>query len=248
MNVIKTEIEFLEWDTTNFGFKTGKIDLEKAHWDISEINNIITSISLEGKKQDYKLIYIFCDNKTFISKSCISDPYDLVLADTKVVYTKNVVNSTYPNSKEVTSYKDSHPCDQLIDLALTSGSFSRFKLDKHFTENIFINIYSKWIERSVNKEIADEVLIYQNKNDIIGMLTYKCSQEIATIGLIAVNSLYQGKQVGTKLLNKLESKLNKLGVKKINVATQYENKLACNFYEKYNFKINHLSNIYHLWL
>lgn len=242
------QIEYLDWDTINFGFKTGKVNLENITFDIYHIEEVINSIYIDGKKQGYKLLYLFCDRNTLISKKNSKNIYDIVLADTKIIYTKDIINSNFQDTTKIYSYNKSYPSKQLLDLTFTSGQYSRFKLDKHFSENIFIKIYTKWIERSVSKEIAKDVLVYEDNRNLIGMLTYKCEQDLATIGLIAVNPIYQGRKVGTEILNKLENDLHLLGINKINVATQFNNTLACKFYEKNSFIIKHTSNIYHLWL
>ena len=80
------------------------------------------------------------------------------------------------------------------------------------------------------------------------MLTYKVISNVATIGLIAVDPLVQGKNIGTELMMFLEYKLSQHSVFDINVATQLQNKKACAFYEKNKYSIKQITNIYHVWL
>ena len=108
-------------------------------------------------------------------------------------------------------------------------------------------MYREWINKSVSKTIADEVFLYENKQ-ILGIVTLKLKENIATIGLIAVAENQQGKGIGRKLVDACMDFCQKNNIKKIEVATQKANLQACNFYEKYGFSVKEITPIYHFWL
>lgn len=66
-------------------------------------------------------------------------------------------------------------------------------MDKNFGENNSKKLYREWINNSLNKKIADDIVVYIYDYKIIGFLTYKASNEIATVGMIAVDKEHQGK-------------------------------------------------------
>jgi dTDP-4-amino-4,6-dideoxy-D-galactose acyltransferase len=136
----------------------------------------------------------------------------------------------------------------LVPLALQSGVYSRFNTDEEFTNNEYNRMYTEWIKLSVERKIADEVFVYQEHNSILGMVTVKIIGNTATIGLIAVDQISRGKSIGSSLLTTVENYAYVKGCVNIEVATQKNNILACQFYEKSKYFISNTSWVYHFWL
>ena len=110
-------------------------------------------------------------------------------------------------------------------------------------------MYSTWMEKSINGEMADYVFVHKNHETIDGMITIKIENDIANIGLIAVDYASQGKGIGTKLIQSIENFLYQIkGIKYIQVATQLANHNACHLYKKNNFEVITITDIYHHWL
>ena len=65
---------------------------------------------------------------------------------------------------------------------------------------------------------------------------------------MAVDINSRGKSIGKKLIEHTLKYLQKNQYKSVNVATQMQNEIACNFYKKNNFTQESLTNIYHLWV
>ena len=80
------------------------------------------------------------------------------------------------------------------------------------------------------------------------MVTYKNTNSICNIGLVAVGASEQGKGTGKYLIKKVEEQAIKLGLSQIRVPTQSNNDFACSFYEKIGFTPLHISNYYHFWI
>lgn len=240
-------IQELDWDSKQFKFKVGKIELLNSEIDLNNLNLYINDIITNGQKNKYRLLYLMLPEHIYLSKDMISNK-NILLSDRKVIYNKNINCCDLINPSQIHSYGFQNVCEQLSALSLISGKYSRFKLDPNFSNDVFEKMYQIWIEKSVSKEIADDVLVFEENNKILGMLTYKINNSSASIGLIAVDSLFQGKKIGSKLLMGLEFRLKAIGIEEINVATQKMNKDACNFYEKNNYKISSITNIYHIWL
>lgn len=236
-------IQFLKWDTENFQKKIGKVSFEQAI-SYDEYNDLL----IQGRLENYELLYIFVpEKKDFLKDICKED---MRLVDQKVIFSKklNIQKDIVNISPFVFEYQEKCVSEQLLKLSLESGRFSRFYIDDNFPRSTFQKLYSEWIIRSVSKEIADEVLVFDKDDLLCGMLTYKVISNVATIGLIAVDPLVQGKNIGTELMMFLEYKLSQHSVFDINVATQLQNKKACAFYEKNKYSIKQITNIYHVWL
>jgi dTDP-4-amino-4,6-dideoxy-D-galactose acyltransferase len=109
-------------------------------------------------------------------------------------------------------------------------------------------MYALWMQNSLNKKIADEVIVYQEDKQNLGVVTLKHEAECTRIGLIAVEEATRGKQIGSHLLDAVKQEAAKQGKTSLEVATQLDNEIACRFYEKNNFNIKKIEFIYHIWL
>ena len=230
------EIKKLDWDSNFFDLKIGKISLT----DINK-NDFDAFLSLK-KKENYQLIYVFSDSKI--------DFLAAQLVDSKVTFQFEIENDLASKTSEnIKILSKNHELNQnLLDLALQSGEYSRFKIDENFPKNSFEKLYQLWIKNSLNHDIADAVMAFENQNQTDGLVTLKHDADTTHIGLIAVNSEARGQKIGSQLLDAVKKIASKKQKKYINVATQLENELACRFYEKNQFYIKKIEYIYHIWL
>ncbi len=229
-------IQLAQWDTDHFGMKIGTLSSEE---DFSESDFL--SIIENARNEGYQLLY---GKGITVPKEYLGD--DVFLADEKVVYSQFVKNNRTVASANVISLLKTSLSAQALSLALQSGGHSRYYQDKHFSINVFITLYKEWIERSLSGEIATDVLGYLDGTKLLGILTYKIEDNIATIGLVAVDDKATGKGVGTKLMQSFLSNMPDGII--VNVATQKCNDAACHFYEKNGFLVDSITNIYHIWL
>lgn len=230
-------VERLAWDSDFFGYEVGKIDLKK-HISL-DFQEFLDSAS------KFKLVYIF-------SKYSIN--YDLInRVDEKIIFEKTIDFQIEENNNkgiEVQSFNENdHSLLEIKKLALESGIYSRFYLDKNFKQNEFEKLYISWIEQSINKKIAFDVIVATDNNKtILGFITLnKKNENIAEIGLVAVSEASRGKGIAKKLLNYSFKKAKKLGFETIQVVTQNENIPAMKLYESVGFEIKEKTFVYHYW-
>lgn len=223
-------IKYLEWDSSFFNKKIGLLDLSQNQKYLKVEN-------------DYDLIYVVSDQEIVVNLI----NYQQTHSDTKVVFSKILSKEEKLVDNAIVSVLNSAPKESIYQLAFESGKFSRFNLDVNFTNSEFKQLYKKWVDNSFSKEFADDILVYENLNKSIGFVTFKIFENYATIGLIAVSLLHQGKGIGRKLLEAVESKLVVLGVDELKIPTQLQNKVACEFYIKMGYKIIEEKTIKHYW-
>ena len=221
--------EHLEWDSNFFELKIGRMQNDES----LDLNSALN----QRKKEKYKLIYLFSEAK-------VETVFPLV--DEKVNY--EYLISELEKETDLEFYPDQTVSPQLLKLAMDSGIYSRFKLDNKFPSHKFTKLYTLWIENSVNKTFADDIIIIKKDQIIAGMVTVKTEGGTGRIGLIAVDGNFRGQDIGTQLLNKCKTYFKQKNCSSIEVPTQLQNKGACNFYEKNGFKIKSISHIYHCWL
>lgn len=236
-----SELSLLKWDSEFFERKIGVFSLSK-----SMPENLISRNLELAKSLGYELIYVFDDFNSNISSSVLNR-FNGDLVDIKVTFKKNIQERPTAN-KNISIYDDQTVTDSLLELSFLSGSFSRFKRDSRFSKNDFERLYRKWIEGSLNKELADATFVYTENNHIVGFITLVVKNETGHIGLIAVNPDFSGRKIGSALINKSCSYLLDNSIDTVHVPTQKENQTACKFYLKNGFELLSEQSIYHFSL
>jgi dTDP-4-amino-4,6-dideoxy-D-galactose acyltransferase len=224
---MKNDIKYLEWDSLFFDKKIGQITIERE-LDI-----------LQEDKSKYDLIYVFSKNGEL----------NLNLVDKKVIYLIDDLISYKDEINNIELFQDSQNNHaDLLNLALQSGKHSRFKSDSNFKDEDYKKLYTEWIKKSISKDLATDIIIKKSKNKIIGFATLaRKTDELADIGLVAVDLAYRGKVLAKEIIMNTLKLAARQGYKKIQVVTQLDNKPANILYEKVGFKKDNLTYIYHIW-
>jgi len=222
-------IKRLDWDSNFFGIKIGELIYEPQ---VNLKNSLDFDLLYLKSKENFELeITNFTNN----------------FSETKLTFIKKLIENHFESSNIFSVDEIDYQTNDIYELAFESGKYSRFFLDKNFKLNKFQELYTKWVDNSILKIFADETLIYQEDNQIMGFVTYKINNDMATIGLIAVNPDFQGKGIGGKLLQFVEKKLSKKKIKSLSIPTQQNNVAACNFYKKQGYKIYETTFVKHYW-
>lgn len=234
----RVTIEPLTWDSELFGYPVGKINLsDNIYTNKQELNTLL-------RNSKYSLIYIFtAHNQQETEKEIVSLGGKKV--DERIILSKNTEEySSFQN--EIIDYSENNPNKQLIELALLSGHLSRFKTDSEFVNNEYNLLYNKWIENSLADNKFTRIFVAKHKAEIAGMITMTQKNEIATIGLLAVDKMYQRMNLGTELIKKADTEACLMKCSRISVATQGKNTAATNIYVKCGFSIDSIIDVYHL--
>jgi len=226
-------IEFLPWETDFFSMKIGKANGEQCS---------IDEIIRQKESERYELIVISYDAFNFDIDAFIASNNG-ILADKKVTYHKCLDdNVIFP--PEISFHKGPLT-DELSELAILSGHLSRFNQDFRLRAKCK-QMFIKWIENSLNGQLADKVMVYREDGHISGFVTIKQHDFAGQIGLISVSEKLQGKGVGSKLIQACDSWLQRNNATKYEVVTQQNNVGACRLYEKNGFSVKNVKYIYHL--
>lgn len=222
----------LDWDSKFFGFPVGDLFIEKDFSNTRVINsNDFTFFQVRSK----------------FSLDITSDTHSLSYLETKIIFSK-VLNELNNLEDSIIDFDDFPITENsLYELAYESGKYSRYKQDSNILEDKFKNLYQIWITNSFNKSFADKIFYFKEKENVLGFVTLKIMNDTAQIGLIAVSPNYQGKGIGKKLLSKTENYCFENNVKTLQIPTQMENIVACNFYRKMGYEISEKIIIKHFW-
>lgn len=221
----------LNWDSDFFGLNIGKLVLSGED-DLLKFNIDVFV--------NYDMVYIF------VNHGYNMPDVGANLVDCRVIYRKSIVCSVESNSN-VIIFPENKPSQDLYALALQSGEYSRFRLDDKMPAGSYEKLYRRWIEQSVSKVMANDVLCYYYNGKIVGMVTVVVKDNVGSIGLVAVDSSCRGLGIGSALLESVDSYLFGKGVYVVEVATQLDNTKACSWYEKNGYVVDSMTDIYHWW-
>jgi len=229
------EIVPLLWDSDFFGLRIAKAV-------VASEEDITFLACQEGTlRNHFDLIYIF-------SEPGLEMPFEkALLVDRKAVFSLTAPRH-FDVDPAITGWDSPVASDALISLALVSGKFSRFKLDKSFPVGSYEKLYTRWIEQSVNKSMATDVFCYMMDGTPRGLVTLDLHDGEGVIGLVGVDEDYQHRGIGSALVRHVISYVHGQQGERLSVATQMDNKPACRLYSGCGFSLESVTKIWHWWL
>lgn len=235
-------IQWLDWDSDVLGIKVAR--LTAAQFSSDELKSVLTDLA----KQGAKLVY-WASNSDCQASQQAAVELNGFLADRKVTYLCNLahLNKPFETLHAIEEYQAELPDNELIELAYLSGLYSRFRTDKQLSQAQFEKVYRIWITNSVNKQIAEKVLVIRKDDHLAGMITLGEKQGRGDIGLLAVNERYQGMKIGAALVSAAQHYFAQR-YQWSQVVTQENNIPACRLYERCGYYIEKVENFYHFWL
>lgn len=228
-------IQRLDWDSDFFGLRIAKVEVTTQ----KEVDSLQEQYTL--LHNEFDLIYVFAQVPIVLTTGRPK------LVDQKVIYTTSIL-STCSSDSHIIEYKQKTVSEDLLNLALVSGLFSRFRIDNDFPKNSYERLYTRWIEKSVAHQFASEVFCYMIDEIPRGLVTLRRDEISGNIGLVATDENKRGLGIGKAMLNYVKDYMFKCGCKNLSVATQLQNKAACNLYESVGFYKESITNIWHWWL
>ena len=188
--------------------------------------------------KNYQLVYIFSVDPISIKSSEIKE------IETRLVFekelTENLETDSVPIAIGIKKF-DGQLSSELESLAFQSGAYSRFKTDSRLNSGEFEKLYKLWIQKSLKE---GEVLV---ANSTSGFVSCSTKEELAQIGLIAVEESQRGKRWGQKLIHAAEAFAFAKGAKKMRIGTQEANQPACSLYSKLGYEVVERVSVGHYW-
>lgn len=231
------------FDSSLFGYKVAKLTKRVS-------GNNLGAVLKHLKALNATLIYWFVD-PVDENANIEAINHNGILVDKKVTYV--IDHMKYKRMAEdnnlVHSYHNTYVSPEIVSLALQSGIYSRFSIDRNFAHDEYKKLYSIWIKKSVLHQIAFDVIVYVDESESMkGIMSLESKSDNGCIGLFAVDKRFRGKSIGKTLVKKAFAIFDKRRYKKVFVTTQGNNTIACRFYEKLGFVKYKTENVYHFWL
>tara|TARA_R100000935_G_C2810448_1_gene154723 strand:+ start:601 stop:1311 length:711 start_codon:yes stop_codon:yes gene_type:complete len=231
------DFEILKWDSEFFDLKVVKVG-----------NNFLSNdLKLKLKflyEKNADLIYYTSTVEKI--ENFENQYYDISLVSTRVPLIKkiNKITEIHPN---ISLYDKLSPDENLISLAHLAGRQGRFGMDSRISKNIYNKIFENWMINSINKKMADEVLVYKDNDVIVGFATIKIDGNKGYVPLLAVDRPFEGKGVSFALMRAVETRLVESGCEYLLSGTQEKNKKALAAFSRFGVELKTPEYVYHLW-
>lgn len=213
-----------DFDSKIFNLKTAKVDFVNPN----QVKKLIRSF--EKQSIDYAVIRV---NAKYFDVMHALEKEKFYIVDGFVEMECKINSKMTMDNKEIVKAK-------ITDLPVLEDIASRnFKITRYFNDNFLPKsrsaiVYKKWIQNSVNKKNADEVLVFKDKKMIKGFITLTKDGHVP---LIVVDEPFQGQGIAKKLLSKAFKKFSEWDVDIVRIETQLQNISSLRAYMTAGFKI-----------
>jgi len=241
--MISNLCQLLDWDTSCFGKRIGRIVPTTITKD-----DIAAAIDWAGAKK-IDCLYFLCDIRDLESARLAAE-YGFSLTDIRIK--KEIFLSsrlTYRKCFEVDKIELVKPEDipVLKLIARESHADSRFYTDRNFDPRKCAELYEHWLEKSCNGW-AKAVLVARLNDETLGYAScHEASNDSGSIGLMAVASQARSRGLGTALLYGALTWFQEHNIQKVTVVTQGRNIAAQRLYERSGFLTQAVQLWYHRW-
>ncbi len=229
------DLHQLGWDSDFFGFGIGSAHGPLSADDLERLREFASNT-------DLRCVYWFADvNDASSAKRAQEAGFRYV--DTRLTFERKVEVAM----DSVAVLATQADIEELVFLARSSHSNTRFFFDGNFDTTRCEDLYQLWLERSFEGVIANTVLVVHVDSRPAGYVTVKVLDDVAQIGLIAVADFAQGRGLGKQLVNGAMRFALGAGAHSMRVATQSRNLGAQRLYVSCGFKPDEVTDIYHGW-
>jgi dTDP-4-amino-4,6-dideoxy-D-galactose acyltransferase len=249
-----TALARLDWESNHFGISAAQLTLA----DLAD--DALAAALQHARDERVQLLVWPAASKREIPRELL-DEFGGQLVDRKATFVRALASapaefdSPRPTDPAVIDYPAQTASSALVELAIASGQYSRFHVDRGFRPERFEAMYRVWIERSVAGELADVVLVAPlgargraDGEPLAGMITLSESQGVATIGLVAVAAAARQQGIGSALLRAAHRWMRSRQAHTARVVTQLANLPACRLYERSAYQLASVQHYFHFWL
>ncbi len=228
------EVVEAPWDSQAFGYPVGVLNVP------APASEIQVAEVLE-REQRFRLIHVFSDRPIAVDGLDLMDIRETYTMELAKVQVSGTMTVAVPFGRVMT--------DSIRHLARLSGLHSRFRTDVRFKGGEFELLYDRWMEASVSRQKAEEVLVTWERNELTGLVTLeRADSDTMRIGLMSVHPHHKRKRIGTSLVQAAIAYAIAKECTLLTVATQAANSAAVTLYSSCGFHLAERRYTYHWWL
>ena len=230
---------YLAWDSNFFGLRIAR--LNRARLD----EQTLASAFDWCNSNRIDCLYFLADSDD-PATPVLASQNGFVLTDVRLTLEKQFAHSeTWPARPAIRLAKE-EDLPALKEIARTTHRDTRFYFDGHFDHDKCDQLYATWIENSF-RGFAQAVLVAEVESTPAAYLTCHLRGGESQIGLLGVGAAYQGRGLGTKLVQRFLAWSREHNATRATVVTQGRNLPAQRLYQRNGFVTASLQLWYHRW-
>ena len=254
---IAINVSINEFDTQHFGIIMATLNWEQTEninfFEINEIQELfdkcvkycilqnIKHAAFKANTKNYKIIHI-------------AESFGFNLVNVSVEYVFDYKKQAIKSLKNICRIRNANTNDLGTVLDISKNifkNFSRFHYDKFLDDEKADEVYQEWVRKSFHG-YADEIIISEYKNEIVGFCTIKNNfttikgENAAGVILTGVSEKARGLGIYTSMINEAIMICNKLeNTRYIASSTQAQNIFGQRAWSNLGFKIYNCVYIFH---
>lgn len=246
METIPQWFDLLKWDSDFFGYPVARLTSAVTPIDFP-------AVQAELKHYQIRLVYWSVRPEDAVLQNQL-EQLGAQLVDKKTTFVKVLDHqpSVSTTAVAVGSYAATTLSPELRALAVQAGLFSRFQVDPRIGYDKFTQLYTLWMEKSVRRELAEDVLVVRDltrpDQPVTGVATVGHKGSVGDIGLVAVDEHYRGQGIASALMRATDVWFYNHHYLRNQVVTQGDNVAACRLYAKAGYQVGLVEWLYHYWL
>ena len=230
---------YLEWDSNFFSLRIARLN-------VTRLDQQTVTDALEWCKSNRIDCLYFLADPDHAATPILAEKNGFHLTDVRMTFEKPLGQSEAFPAQETVRLAREEDLPALQEIARNTHHDTRFYVDGHFDRDKCDRLYATWIENSF-RGFAQAVLVADVANAPAAYLTchLKCGE--SQIGLLGVGAQYQGRRLGTKLVQQFLSWSREQNAQRAIVVTQGRNLPAQRLYQRNGFATASLQLWYHRW-
>lgn len=238
--------EFLNWDTTFFGFRVGRVQRDTL------TQETFGEIDAWCRYNKIDLLY-FLTSSDDAATTRIAEDNGFHLVDVRMTFSVKISSPIFAGNTSsdclvVVRQALAEDAEILGGIARESYGDSRFFFDENIPLHLSKSLYETWIKKSC-EGYADAVLVAELNDNPVGYISCHLHEEqgIGSVGLIGVSKPERGIGIGSALLKSALDWFAQRGISEITVVTQGRNRTAQRLYQRFGFLTKEVQLWYHKW-
>lgn len=245
---------YLPWDSKIFGIKMAKIGYLMAS-EPRIIEDLIDAVVKVCHQEKVRHLSVRIDTEDTLACRSISGR-DFKIADTLVTYLLNtkkeykIPSIRVPFKVRLYEEKD---FSEVLDLARHGFSKDRFHLDPNLPNEKCDQFHVKWTKNCLNGTRADEVLVAERNQKVVGYLAYGVDKELAKFSKRKIcgrgigTSSPQAKGAHVALFRTMVERMIPR-VDMIDPQTQINNYEVIRIWQEFGFRLVRSQYTFHKWI
>ncbi len=236
--------EFLPWDSEFFDRRIARVNG----------NRLTTAQSLAaiewGNANAIDCLYFLADSD-HPETNQVAEDHGFRFRDIRVAFDRilgEAKNASFPESIAIRPFR-LEDVERLREISRAAYENTRFFNDTHFPHDRCVDMYDTWIRKSCLENYADQVIVAELNQQLVGYVTCKLMSEKreGSIGLIGIAEEARNQGLGQHLIEAALNWFVQQNMEKVSVITQGRNIGAQRLYQKCGFATRSVQLWYHRW-